>query len=63
LSVAKLSPSVVVTPEDVDKYDHSNSPLTETSATAYDDILAAAIRAVEFKSNLRIKSPFKFNFI
>jgi hypothetical protein len=59
LSVAKSSPSVVVIPEDVDLYAHSNSPLTDTSATAYDDILAASTRAVEDKSNSRRKSPFQ----
>jgi hypothetical protein len=62
MSVAKSSPSVVVIPEDVDLYAHSNSPLTDTSATAYDDILAAATRAEVLKSNLRIKSPFIFKF-
>jgi hypothetical protein len=48
--------------DDVDLYAHSNPPVTDTSATAYEDILAAATRADDVNSNLRIKSPFKFKF-
>jgi hypothetical protein len=40
--------------DDVELYVHSNAPVTETSATAYEDMLAAATRADEVKSNLRI---------
>jgi hypothetical protein len=43
-------------------YVHSNSPVTDTSATAYDEMLAAATRAEDVKSNLRIKSPFISKF-
>ena len=42
------------TPEDIEVYLHSNAPVTDTSARAYDDILAAATRAEELKSILRI---------
>jgi hypothetical protein len=48
------SPSVAAMFDDVELYVHSNAPVTDTSATAYDDILAAATRADEVKSNLRI---------
>jgi hypothetical protein len=34
--------------------EHSNPPVTDTSATAYEDILAAATRADDVNSNLRI---------
>ena len=39
---------------DVEAYCHSNAPVSETSATAYEDMLAAATRADDVKSNLRI---------
>jgi hypothetical protein len=35
-------------------YFHSNAPETDTSATAYEEMLAAATRAEEVNSNLRI---------
>ena len=39
------STSVASKFDDVEIYVHSNAPVTDTSATAYDDILAAATRA------------------
>jgi hypothetical protein len=54
LSVPNSVPSDAAIPEDIEVYLHSNAPVTDTSATAYDDILAAATRAEELKSNLRI---------
>jgi hypothetical protein len=54
LSVPKLSPSLVVWSAACCVYVHSNSAVTDTSAAAYEEILAAATRAEEFNSYLRI---------
>jgi hypothetical protein len=58
LSIPNASPSVAAIFDDVELYVHSNAPVTDTSATAYDDILAAATRADEVKSKCNISNSF-----